>query len=179
MTWISTIIPNLYQLSLNLMEMIPLHAVNLYSWLLMIWLFQIEKLFAEKKCVTMRFRSEGCFPLAVFQRLLSAVLSVWPNVNYFAKPLLAANVGAFSLDSFHRLVLALHEETIDVYIYHQTASFHVNPSVLRNIRHFLELNLTRILCVTSSRKHTTKFEHTVADGVISIDTNEKVSQRYL
>uniref|UniRef100_K1PES2 Heat shock 70 kDa protein 12B n=1 Tax=Magallana gigas TaxID=29159 RepID=K1PES2_MAGGI len=87
-----------------------------------------EKLFAEKKCITMRFHGHGYFPLSIFQRLLSSVVSIWSVVNFSGKPLLAADVGAFSLDSFHRLVLACHEECIDVYIYHKSGSVYVNPT---------------------------------------------------
>lgn len=137
-----------------------------------------EKLFAEKKCITMRFHGHGYFPLSVFQRLLSSVVSVWSVVNFSGKPLLAADVGAFSLDSFHRLVLACHEECIDVYIYHKSGSVYVNPTVTRNVRHFLELNLTRILCVTSSVKQTTQFVHSVTDNVIHVTTKEKVRVSY-
>lgn len=137
-----------------------------------------EKLFAEKKCITVRFRGHGYFPLSVFQRLLSSVVSVWSVVNFSGKPLLAADVGAFSLDSFHRLVLACHEECIDVYVYHKSGSVYVNPTVTRNVRHFLELNLTRILCVTSSVKQTTQFVHSVNDSVIHVTTKEKVRFSY-
>lgn len=137
-----------------------------------------EKLFAEKKCITMRFHGHGYFPLSVFQRLLSSVVSVWSVVNFSGKPLLAADVGAFSLDSFHRLVLACHEECIDVYIYHKSGSVYVNPTVTRNVRHFLELNLTRILCVTSSVKQTTQFVHSVTDNVIHVTTKEKTETEF-
>lgn len=127
----------------------------------------------------MRFHGHGYFPLSVFQRLLSSVVSVWSVVNFSGKPLLAADVGAFSLDSFHRLVLACHEECIlDVYIYHKSGSVYVNPTVTRNVRHFLELNLTRILCVTSSVKQTTQFVHSVTDNVIHVTTKEKVRVSY-
>lgn len=126
----------------------------------------------------MRFHGHGYFPLSVFQRLLSSVVSVWSVVNFSGKPLLSADVGAFSLDSFHRLVLACHEECIDVYIYHKSGSVYVNPTVTRNVRHFLELNLTRILCVTSSVKQTTQFVHSVTDNVIHVTTKEKVRVSY-
>lgn len=134
----------------------------------------VEKLFSEKKCIAMRFRVYGYLPLAVFQRLLSSAVSLWSVMNYSAKPLLMSNLGAFSLDNYHRLILASHFNTIDVYIYHKTASRHINPSVTRNVRHFLELNLRRILCVTSLVRQTTQFVHSKEDDVIHITTKEKV-----
>lgn len=156
--------------------------INFNTRLILVMFFFLscptEKLFAEKKCITVRFRGHGYFPLSVFQRLLSTVVSVWSVVNFSGKPLLAADVGAFSLDSFHRLVLACHEECIDVYIYHKSGSVYVNPTVTRNVRHFLELNLTRILCVTSSVKQTTQFVHSVNDSVIRVTTKEKVRFSY-
>lgn len=156
--------------------------INFNTRLILVMFFFLscptEKLFAEKKCITVRFRGHGYFPLSVFQRLLSSVVSVWSVVNFSGKPLLAADVGAFSLDSFHRLVLACHEECIDVYIYHKSGSVYVNPTVTRNVRHFLELNLTRILCVTSSVKQTTQFVHSVNDSVIRVTTKEKVRISY-
>lgn len=156
--------------------------INFNTRLILVMFFFLscptEKLFAEKKCITVRFRGHGYFPLSVFQRLLSSVVSVWSVVNFSGKPLLAADVGAFSLDSFHRLVLACHEECIDVYVYHKSGSVYVNPTVTRNVRHFLELNLTRILCVTSSVKQTTQFVHSVNDSVIRVTTKEKVRISY-
>lgn len=156
--------------------------INFNTRLILVMFFFLscptEKLFAEKKCITVRFRGHGYFPLSVFQRLLSSVVSVWSVVNFSGKPLLAADVGAFSLDNFHRLVLACHEECIDVYIYHKSGSVYVNPTVTRNVRHFLELNLTRILCVTSSVKQTTQFVHSVNDSVIHVTTKEKVRISY-
>lgn len=156
--------------------------INFNTRLILVMFFFLscptDKLFAEKKCITVRFRGHGYFPLSVFQRLLSSVVSVWSVVNFSGKPLLAADVGAFSLDSFHRLVLACHEECIDVYVYHKSGSVYVNPTVTRNVRHFLELNLTRILCVTSSVKQTTQFVHSVNDSVIRVTTKEKVRFSY-
>jgi hypothetical protein len=139
--------------------------------------YYAEKLFSEKKCIAMRFRVCGHLPLAVFQRLLSSASSLWSVVNYSAKPLLMSNLGAFSLDYYHSLILACHLNTIDVYIYHKVASTHINPSVTRNVRHFLELNLRHILCVTSVTKKTTQFVHSKEDGVIHITTKEKVGFR--
>ncbi|XP_061185423.1 uncharacterized protein LOC133193475 [Saccostrea echinata] len=132
-----------------------------------------EKLFAEKKCITMRFRMKGCLPMAVFQRLLSSAVSLWSVVHYSAKYLMMANIAAFSLDHYHRLILATHGNTVDVYIYHKTASININPSVTQNVRHFLELNLRRILCVTSSVRQKTQFVQSTEDGIVHITTKNK------